>query len=67
MVRGYHDEERMARIGEWLGDVPRYFLQNFTDSGDVLTEGLEGFTPGEMASLLAAVRPYIPNAQLRGV
>lgn len=67
VVRGYHDEERMVSIGKWLGDVPRYFLQNFTDSGDVLSSGLEGFTPSEMASLLSAVRPYIPNAQLRGL
>ncbi len=67
VVYGMHNEERMRRIGAWLGDVPRYFLQNFSDAGEVLTDGLSGFLPSEMQKLLEAVLPFIPNAKIRGM
>jgi pyruvate formate lyase activating enzyme len=57
----------MAAIGQWLGDVPAYFIQNFTDSGDVLASGLSGFTPSELTALLEAVKPYVPAARVRGM
>ena len=66
VVKGLHDAERMKEIGAWLGDVPHYFIQNFSDAGEVLTEGLSGFTPSELDALLAAVLPYVPNARVRG-
>lgn len=66
VVKELHTEERMAAIGKWLGDVPHYFIQNFSDAGEVLTEGLSGFTPSELDALLAAVQPYIPTARIRG-
>ena len=67
VVRELHDTAVMEAIGEWLGDVPRYFLQNFKDSGDLLTHSCTGCSPSEMQALLAAVRQYIPSAELRGV
>ena len=67
VVKGFHTEERMKEIGLWLGDVPHYFIQNFSDAGEVLTGGLSGFTPSELNALLAAVTPYIPNAKVRGL
>ena len=67
VVRGYHDEAEMEKIGAWLGDVPRYFIQNFSDAGEVLTSGLSGFTPSELQKLLAAVVPFIPAARIRGI
>ena len=67
VVKGLHTEARMKEIGLWLGDVPRYFIQNFSDAGEVLTDGLSGFTPSELQALLAAVTPHIPNARVRGL
>lgn len=66
VVKGFHTESRMKEIGAWLGDVPRYFIQNFSDAGEVLSHGLSGFTPCELDALLSAVRPYIPSARIRG-
>ena len=67
VVKGLHTQESMAAIGQWLGAVPAYFIQNFTDSGDVLASGLSGFTPSELTALLEAVKPYIPAARVRGM
>ena len=66
VVKGLHNEERMRKIGAWLGDVPHYFIQNFSDAGEVLTDGLSGFTPSELDALLASVLPFIPSARVRG-
>lgn len=66
-VRGLHTEADFAAIGEWLGEVPAYFIQRFVDSGQLLGEGFDAFSPEEMERLLTTVRKHIPTAQLRGV
>ena len=66
-VRGIHTVADFAAIGEWLGDVPAYFIQRFVDSGQLLGSGFDAFTPEEMERLLATVRVHVPSAQLRGV
>ena len=66
-VRGIHTEADFAAIGEWIGDVPAYFIQRFVDSGQLLGSGFDAFSPEEMERLLTTVRRYTPSAQLRGV
>lgn len=66
-VRGIHTVADFAAIGEWLGDVPSYFIQRFVDSGQLLGEGFDAFSTEEMEYLLTTVRAYIPSAQLRGM
>ncbi|MBQ7089444.1 MAG: anaerobic ribonucleoside-triphosphate reductase activating protein [Clostridia bacterium] len=66
-VRGIHTEADFDAIGEWIGDVPAYFIQRFVDSGQLLGSGFAAFSPEEMEHLLTAVRRYVPSAQLRGV
>jgi len=67
VVREFHTEEDIREIGKWLVGVPRYFLQAFSDSGELIGEGLHGYSPEEYKRLLSAVREYIPSAELRGV
>ena len=66
-VRGLHTEADFRAIGEWLGDVPAYFIQRFVDSGQLLGSGCDAFSPEEMEHLLTTVRKHVPSAQLRGV
>lgn len=66
-VRGIHTAADFIAIGEWLGEVPAYFIQRFVDSGQLLGEGFDAFSPEEMEHLLTTVRAYIPSAQLRGI
>ncbi len=65
-VGGIHTPEDFAAIGEWLGEVPAYYIQRFVDSGQLLGDGCTAFPPEQMQELLAAVRAHIPAAQLRG-
>ena len=66
-VRGIHTVADFAAIGQWLGDVPAYFIQRFVDSGQLLGEGYAAFSPEEMEQLLTTVREFTPSAQLRGM
>lgn len=66
-VKGIHIVSDFEEIGKWLHGAKRYFIQQFIDSGDLISQGLEAFTKEETLKLLAAVRKYIPNADSRGI
>ena len=67
VVDELHEPEDFAAIGRWIAGAPRYFLQKFTDSGDLIGEGLSAPTSEKLRACLAAVAPYVPSASLRGV
>lgn len=65
-VKGIHTEKDAEGIGAFLaGDSP-YFLQGFVDSGNLIGEGYEAFSPEEMEKMLSIVKQYLPAAALRG-
>lgn len=66
VVREFHTAEDIAAIGRWLRGAPRYFVQNFEDSGDIIRAGLHGFSEEEMEVLAAAARPYFAYVGVRG-
>ncbi len=66
LVRGLHTPADMEAIGRRLAGGERYFLQTFTDSGDLLGTGLSALSPDETADCLTRLRHYVPNAQTRG-
>ncbi|MFA5561368.1 MAG: anaerobic ribonucleoside-triphosphate reductase activating protein [Eubacteriales bacterium] len=66
LVREYHTREDMVEIGKLIAGAKRYFLQDFSDTGELIAQGLHGFSPEETEGLLEAVLPYVPAAQIRG-
>jgi pyruvate formate lyase activating enzyme len=66
LVRELHSKEEIIGIGEWIGGNERYFLQNFKDSGDLISEGFSGYDENETKDLLNLLLPYLPNAKIRG-
>ena len=67
VVREFHDDDSFAEIGRWIQGAPRYYLQGFVDSERVLEGGLHPCTKEEMARFAAIVRPFVGQAELRGV
>ena len=69
LVDELHEPEDFAAIGEWIKGTERYFIQGFVDSGDILAGGdaFHAASPEKAKACLEAVKPYIPNAQLRGI
>ena len=65
LVRGLHTPQSVADIGRRLAGEERFFLQTFEDSGDLIGEGLSAFDGDETEALLAVLRAYVPNAQIR--
>lgn len=66
LVKELHDYADIACIGEWIKGAKRYFLQNFKDSGDLISGGLSGHDTKTVAEFLQLLSPYVPNAQSRG-
>ena len=67
LVEGHHTEHEMQLIGEWLRGAPRYYLQNFVDSGDLISEDTVGLNKNTSETLLKVLKSYIPNAEIRGI
>ncbi len=66
-VKGLHLVSDFEDIGEWIAGAKQYFVQQFIDSGDLISNGYEAFSPEETEKLLAAVRKSLPNAAARGI
>ncbi len=68
LVDELHEPEDFAAIGAWIAGTERYFLQGFVDSGDILagSDSFHAASREKAAACLEAVKPYIPNAELRG-
>ena len=68
VVRGLHTEEDFREIGPWIQGCGNYYLQNFTESGQVLEPGVfSGFGKEELEGFAELVRPYVGQAALRGI
>ena len=63
----FHTIEDIEKLAKWIEGTPKYFLQNFVDSGNLIDESCYGVAPSEMRRMLEAAKKYIPDAQLRGV
>ncbi|MGI5832034.1 MAG: anaerobic ribonucleoside-triphosphate reductase activating protein [Thermoguttaceae bacterium] len=68
LVREYHNPEDIREIGHWLQGAPRYILQRFVDSGDLLG-GKDLHPPEEhqMRVMADILRPYVREVGLRGL
>lgn len=67
VVDPFHEEEDFYAIGEWIRGAKRYFLQNFTDSGDTLEKGLKAYPKERLEAFCKAVSPFVEEVQIRGI
>lgn len=68
VVKGLHTETDFREIGPWIEGCERYFLQSFTEAGEVLEPGVfSAFSVEELEGFAALVRPYVGSVALRGI
>lgn len=66
VVAQLHDEACFRAIGAWLQGAKMYAIQNFRDSGDVLSSGLTPCTPQQIVSFVEIVKPFVQQIVSRG-
>ena len=66
-VREFHTAEDFLAIGRWLEGAPRYFIQNFVDSGNLVGTGCHGFSPHELQAFAALLQPFFSTVDVRGI
>lgn len=66
VVREFHGDSDFLSIGEWIQGAQRYFLQGFVDSGNLIEEGLHGYSLEEMAHFQALLKGRVPHTEIRG-
>ena len=62
-----HEPEDFHAIGQWLSGAQQYFLQCFTDSGEILQPGLHAPSKEKLEKCLAIAGQYISNTHIRGI
>ena len=65
VVKTLHSAGDFTQIGKWLRGAKRYFLQNYRDSEDVLTQGLPGVDTADLEAYAETLRPYIQDVRIR--
>ncbi len=67
VVSPLHRPEDFGELAKMAEGSPRYFLQNFVDSGDLVAgEGMTALTEEELDKALANAKEIIPQAKIRG-
>lgn len=66
-VAEFHDADSFVGIGELIRGAEKYFIQSFVDSGAVIRDGLHARTPEELRAYAELVRPYVKQAEVRGI
>ena len=68
VVEGIHTDTDFRQIGSWLTDARSYYLQQYKDSGDLISpEGLAAPTREQLTHYCDIVRPFIPSVAIHGV
>ena len=66
VTKELHTPEDMEEIGQMIKGAKKYFLQNFVDSGDIISGGIHPLSENEMENLLKIAQKYVPEAKIRG-
>lgn len=68
VVKPLHQPEDFIAIGEWIRGGENYYLQRFTDSGELIDgAGLGAWDDESMEKFADTVRKYVPHTYLRGI
>lgn len=61
-----HDEGSFADIALWLHGAKQFAIQNFRDSGDILSPGLSPCSSAQLHRFAELLRPHMGSVLLRG-
>lgn len=66
IVKGIHTKDSLLSAAKWISGAKRYFLQNYKDSGEILSpNGLSPFNDEELQIILQELLPVIQSTCIR--
>lgn len=66
IVKGIHTKDSLLSAAKWISGAKRYFLQNYKDSGEILSpKGLSPFNDEELQTILQELLPVIQSTCIR--
>ena len=66
VVSELHSPQDIVDIAKWLNGTKHYFIQSYTDSGDILKDGFSAYNDSKMLEILENTRKVLPCTVLRG-
>lgn len=67
VVKEFHTVENIESLAKWIEGAPKYFLQNFTDSGNLIGENLNEVGKETLLLMRDAASRYVKLCETRGV
>ncbi len=67
IVSQFHTEEDIENICKIISGAKKYYLQNFVDSGDIISSGLCAICPEKLKKMGEIATQFVPNAEIRGI
>lgn len=60
-----HSPDDITFIAQRISGAEKYFIQNFADSGDILSDGFTPVSPPDLVKMLANAEKYVKNTKIR--
>ncbi len=67
VVDELHCSEDFISIGKWLRGAKKYYLQQFVDSGDLITDGLHACSAEQLRKYADILKNYVDFIDVRGI
>lgn len=67
VVKPLHSSQDFEAMGRWIKGAKRWFLQQFVDSGGLISGGLEAHSREFLLSAKAAAERYAQYVEIRGI
>ena len=67
VVKEFHTVEDIEEIAKWIKGAPRYFLQNFVDSGDLICGNLTPVSSDVLCKMQQKSTQYVSKTEIRGI
>ncbi|MBQ8003855.1 MAG: anaerobic ribonucleoside-triphosphate reductase activating protein, partial [Oscillospiraceae bacterium] len=67
IVRELHTTDDIENIARWISGAPKYFLQNFVDSGNIIGKNLSAHDVKTLDFMRVCAEKYVDFVSLRGI
>lgn len=67
VVKNFHETSDFFSIGKWINGAESYYIQPFEDSGNLISDGLSGFSLSELMQFKKTASPFVKHIDIRGI